>query len=106
MALPHGAVGCPQSVIVVFPDQTHLLFKLSIKLNVDTKAIGCDQEMPHTNPGCCDEEIEHKQPHGNKNNCFSSCSKLLDTRYLTSACLKISYHKLFVNTSLDTSPVN
>ena len=26
MALPHGAMGCLQLVIVVFPDHTHLLF--------------------------------------------------------------------------------
>ena len=26
MALPHGAMGCLQFVIVVFPDHTHLLF--------------------------------------------------------------------------------
>ena len=27
-ALPHGALGCLQFVIVVFPDHTHLLFHM------------------------------------------------------------------------------
>ena len=30
-ALPHGATGCLQFVIVVFPDHTHLLFRKKIR---------------------------------------------------------------------------
>ena len=33
--LPHGAVGCLQYVIVVFPDHTHLLFDSSNELSAD-----------------------------------------------------------------------
>ena len=35
VALPHGAMGCLQFVIVVFPDHTHLLFLATIKQKVD-----------------------------------------------------------------------
>ena len=35
MALPHGAMGCLQFVIVVFSDHTHLLFLATIKQKVD-----------------------------------------------------------------------
>ena len=32
MALPRGATGCLQFVIVVFPDHTHLLFSMHGKI--------------------------------------------------------------------------
>ena len=38
VALPRGAMGCLQLVIVVFPDHSHLLYKISISNNGNTQA--------------------------------------------------------------------
>ena len=39
-ALPRGAAGCLQFVIVVFPDHTHLLFYIIVCLFQNYKNIG------------------------------------------------------------------